>query len=463
MNIKATIKNSRILSNAYYFFKSLKLRLALCCKNLSSDRLSEFTHYDLYCTKVFGKKKFEKISVQIRNTVLKEISVKEKINIGFVVYSAEMWSCKKLYSLFENDKRFVPSVIVCSMKADNKAVENATYKRAVDFFTSNGYRTVSAADSKNYDEYKKADILIYLTPYTSLITPDSLDISKLPLNKLTVYIPYSIIVSGNENLLTNPTLNLTWRFFCESRTYYDLMKEKSEFGGSNTVYTGFPGIDALIEGKADKNIFKAKPGMKKIIYAPHFSVGNEGIGYSTFDKNYRFMLELAKSTSDTVSWVIKPHPRLKAESVSYKIFANDKEFDSYIAEWDALPNAKSIFGGGYNDLFAESDAIILDSASFLVEYQFTGNPLLFLTNNRQKFNSFGQAVMKTAYKADGADFNAIEHFVKETVIGEKDTMKAERKHFFDTQLNYLEHNSGLNASEKIYSIIKNEVSYGNNH
>lgn len=464
MNIKAEIKNSKAVSNCFYFIRSLKLRLSLCCKKITSDTLRNFTCYDLYCTKVYGKEKYKGFAQRIHSTALKSIAEKDKIRIGFVVYSADMWSCSKLYSLFEADSRFEPYVIVCSMKNETKQAETNNYNKALEFFTSGGYRTVCAADCKNsLADCGNPDILIYLTPYTSVLTPSCFNIAKIPLDKLTVYIPYSIIVSGNESLLENPTLNLTWKFFCESKAYLELMREKSPFGGYNTVYTGFPGIDALIEGKGDKHIFKAEGSMKKIIYAPHFSVGNEGIGYSTFAENHKFMLELARATKNNVSWVIKPHPRLKTESVRYGIFESEEKFDEYIAEWNALPNAKSVFGGGYNDLFAESDAIILDSASFLAEYQFTGNPLLFLTNSRQKFNSFGKAVLDTAYKADGGNSKEIERFVTDTVLKSDDPMKDKRKEFFDTQLNYVKHNGGLNASEKIYSIIKDEVCNGNNN
>ena len=464
MNIKAKIKNSNFFSNSFYFTRSLKLRLNLCCKKLTSNNLHSFTYYDLYCTKVYGKEKHNSLAKKIHDAALESISAKAKIKIGFVVYSADMWSCSKLYSLFEADSRFEPFIIVCSMKNETKQAEINIYKKALDFFTNGGFRTVAAADCKNtLSDCGNPDILIYLTPYTSVLTPGCFNISDIPLDKLTVYIPYSIIVSGNESLLENPTINLAWKFFCESKTYLELMREKSTLGGYNTVYTGFPGIDVLIEGKNNKHIFKAENGMKKIIYAPHFSVGNEGIGYSTFAENHNFMLELANATKGSVSWVIKPHPRLKTECVKFGVFENEESFDEYITAWDNLPNAKSVFGGSYNDLFAESDAIILDSASFLAEYQFTGNPLLFLTNSRQKFNSFGKAVLDTTYKADGCDFKAIERFVTDTVLKSDDPMKDKRKEFFDTQLNYVKHNGGLNASEKIYSIIKNEVYNGNSN
>ncbi len=464
MSIKNSLKNSKLISAAYYSAKSLKLELALKSKELTGEALCAFTHYELYCTKAYGCAEYNRCAEYVHAAALREISAKQKIKVGFVVYSSAMWSCDKLYRLFDEDSRFDPFLIVCSLKCGSVSAEREVYESSLEFFKNKGYKTFSAADKPNgkLSDFGAPDILIYLTPYTTALTPGCFNIAKIPLDKLCVYIPYSIIVSGTQKLFENGTVNLAWKAFCESRSYFELMQANAELGGKNAVYSGFPGLDSLLEGQ-DKGLFKGKPANKKIIYAPHFSIGDSGIGFSTFKDNRRFMLELAQKTADSVSWVIKPHPRLKSECVKCGIFKSEKEFDEYIAEWDSLPNARSMFGGGYNELFKESDAIILDSASFLVEYQFTGNPLLFLTNSKQTFNPFGESVLSTAYKADGSDYQAIESFITETVINSNDPMKAQRKDFFEKELNYIEHNGGLTASEKIFSVIRSEIENGNNN
>lgn len=464
MDIKKTLKNSKLVSAAYYSAKSLKLESALKKSELDAKALQSHTHHELYCTKIHGLEKYNRYAELIHNTALKEISKKTKIKVGFVVYSSAMWSCDKLYRFFENDSCFEPYLIVGMLKSGMKATETQVYKEALSFFDKKGYKTVAAGDKPEgkLADFGNPDILIYLTPYTTAFIPGCFDIAKIPLDKLCVYIPYSIIVSGTQKLFANGTINLAWKSFCESRSYFELMQSQAELGGKNAVYSGFPGLDSLLEGQ-DKGLFKGKEGNKKIIYAPHFSVGDSGIGFSTFEKNHRFMLELAEKTSDSVSWVIKPHPRLKSESVRCGIFKSEKDFDEYISKWDSLPNARSMFGGEYNNLFKESDAIILDSASFLVEYQFTGNPILFLTNERQNFNAFGQSVLNTVYKADGSDFEAIESFIKETVINQNDSMRQLRKAFFEKELNYIEHNGGLTASEKIFTVIRSEIKNENNN
>ncbi len=463
MKIKKDVKNSRLISSAYYFAESARLRRALNSKRLSAKVLAEFSHRELYHAKVCGVDKFNHFADKAHGAALKSIAAKPKIKIGFVAYSSSMWSCDKLYRLFEADGRFEPFIILCTLGEQVADKENSVYSNALNFFSEKGYKLITAAENPNGSlrDFGNPDILIYLTPYSTSLSPKCFSVGQIPLDRLVVYIPYSFIVSGNEELLKNGTLNLAWKFFCESRHYLELMKTKSLFGGKNTVFTGFPGMDTLLDGRDDKGLFKGEKSLKKTIYAPHFSVGESGIGFSTFKENHRFMLELATKTSGSVSWVIKPHPRLKSESVRCNIFKSEEEFNEYIAKWDALPNARSMFGGGYNDLFAESDAIILDSASFLAEYQFTGNPLLFLTNSRQRFNAFGESILKTVYKADGNDFAAIESFVYDTVISGQDDMQPLRKAFFERELNYIKNNGNMTASEKIYSIIRSEIENGN--
>ncbi len=464
MNIKKALKNNKIASAVYYRTKSLRLKQALKTNEPDAEALRGFTHHELYCTKGFGLSEYIRYADTVHKAAVKLLAEKPRIKVGFVVYSASMWSCDKLYRCFLADSRFDPFLILCSLKCSSLTAEKEVYANSLKFFTSNGYKTYSTADNSNgsLGDFGNPDILIYLTPYTTALVPQCFDIAKIPLDKLCVYIPYSIIVSGSQKLFVNSAVNLAWKCFCESRSYFELLQSEAELGGKNAVYSGFPGLDSLIEGK-DKGLFKGKTGNKKIIYAPHFSVGNSGIGFSTFEQNYRFMFELAQNTADNVSWIIKPHPRLKSESVLCGIFKSEAEFDEYIAKWDSLPNARSMFGGGYNDLFAESDAIILDSASFLVEYQFTGNPLLFLTNEKQSFNSFGKSVLNTVYKAEGSNFEKISSFVNDTVLNGHDPMKIQRQAFFDNELNYIEHNGGLTASEKIFSVIRSEIENANSN
>ena len=88
----------------------------------------------------------------------------------------------------------------------------------------------------------------------------------------------------------------------------------------------------------------------KIVYAPHWSI-NEGVEYATFQHNYRFMYDYAKSQPE-ISWVFKPHPNLLFSAVKTGLFPSIEDFKQYLQDWDNLPNAKVETGAYYQEIFA---------------------------------------------------------------------------------------------------------------
>ena len=96
------------------------------------------------------------------------------------------------------------------------------------------------------------------------------------------------------------------------------------------------------------------------------------------------------------------------------------------------------FGGNYFDVFANSDAIIHDCSSFVVEYLYTDKPCCFVAKSNYKkiFSTLGNSCLKHYYKA----FNKedILHFIDEVVIKENDSLKEKRIAFANKniRLNY---------------------------
>ena len=100
---------------------------------------------------------------------------------------------------------------------------------------------------------------------------------------------------------------------------------------------------------------------------------------------------------------MKPHPNLCFAVIEAGLFKSEEDYLAYLQEWDSLPNAKVVTGGYYQDVFKTSDAMILDSASFIAEYQYTHKPMLFLTREGETFNPLGQRILDVSYTADGRD------------------------------------------------------------
>jgi CDP-glycerol glycerophosphotransferase (TagB/SpsB family) len=228
---------------------------------------------------------------------------------------------------------------------------------------------------------------------------------------------------------------MVWRRFENDKDIAEVA-EKYEFSGSkNVMYVGNPRMDDLYDMGQ-----KTKPAgsRKRIIFAPHHTiVDGEGVlVFSTFEYNFRYMIELAKKYEGKVEWVFRPHPNLMKKAVAKGIFKDEAAWNEYLDEWRSIEGSTVEEFGTYTEMFAASDAMILDCVSFMAEYLYTGKPSLLLTRPEQRFSKIGKDVKAVLYQADGKDFTAIEAFVRDVVLGGDDTKKPVRDGFFAENLDY---------------------------
>lgn len=403
-------------------------------------------------------KLFKEIKNYIEQKNIERLKNKTQLKVGFILYTSSMWSCDSLYKLLLEDMKYDPYVIIGKAAGDTPQNSLKTYNSTLKYFKDNNYQVYDINNS-NVEDINKFDLLFYMTPF-DLDLPQ-LNIKKIKMNILTTYVSYSFMIASRDWKYNMPMYKLVWKFFADSIMYKDLVGKYCKTGNDNVVFCGYTKMDELINNEInDENIWKIPNTDKKvykIIYAPHHSVFDEKAGFSTFDLNYKFILELAKKYSDCTSWIIKPHPQLGGRIVKNGFFNDISDYNNYLNEWDNLPNAKVITDGTYFDLFKTSDTMILDSVSFLVEYQYVHKPLLFLTRNTQKFNEFGDKVKEVLYNVDGSDFDGIEKYLKEVIFNNDDTMKKDREEFFEKYLDYVKYNNGKNASESIYQFLNKSI------
>jgi CDP-Glycerol:Poly(glycerophosphate) glycerophosphotransferase. len=150
---------------------------------------------------------------------------------------------------------------------------------------------------------------------------------------------------------------------------------------------------------------------------------------------------------------VKPHPLLRVKLYGH-VDWGQKRTDEYYARWKEMENTQ-LETDSYIDLFNASDALILDSGSFTIEYLYCGKPSLFMMFNtgiRDKFNEFGKMALDQHYHAYNQD--DIINFIEKVVLEGKDTMKAQRDHFYET---YLFPPNGKSASQNIFDHICQEI------
>ncbi len=417
----------------------------------------------------YGVEEFIRIKTLVCNRNTSNLKKFEKINITFLIPIASTWSASRLYSMLnENDRFEVTVTVIPFFNGTPKTIEDEYYL-TLNYFEKKNYNVISSYDFKNkkclsWGEIGAPDIVIHMNPHYHGF-PEELKIYSFPLNTLHVYIPYGFMIYNGTSYQFNQMSHLLyWKIFCESELHKKMAQKYSDIGDSNVVNSGYIKMDRFYtESQCYDTDFRkianrqTNDDVVKIIYAPHHSIGNDLCAFSTFQYNYDYMYEFAKKHSE-ISWVFKPHPLLKQATLKNDVFKSEEEYDLYVEKWRNLDNATIANEGEYIDLFKSSDAMILDSVSFLAEYLYTGKPYLLLTRSGQNFNDFGKELYKIIYKVDGENLEGISNFIKEVVIEKNDYKLKERQIFFDKYLNYKNYNKYL-ASEYIYNYLVKTITY----
>ena len=401
---------------------------------------------------ILPKNIYNNLMSRVFKITTEKLSRKEKIKVAFISDNAAMWCGDKLYNYFSQNERFETTVFLCpNMPEINNPTVIKDFKHGVKQFKSRGINVVGL---DNIDaQIEKQDIIFFLRPYLEYF-PNSFRLLRLTSETLLVNIPYTFSISGLD-IYNLPLFQVLWKHFFDTPNIL-ADYEKNCKVAVHGYYSGYPRLDGFFDKNSNlKYDWKMTyPDAIKIIYAPHWSISG-GVKYSTFQWNYKFFYELAKANPQ-ISWIVKPHPHLLHSAVESGLFPSVEKFEEYMQDWDNLPNAKVETGAYYHEIFATSDGMILDSASFIGEYQYTHKPMIFLTRDTQKFNDLTKELMKVTYRVDGRDLDGIAALIEKIFIDKIDELYNERLKFFDKHYNYVKAN-GMTASEFIFKNISEEL------
>lgn len=323
-----------------------------------------------------------------------KIKKRETLVVLFYVNDETKWKCQSVYDEFASDTRF--SVKVIATKNNAKSPDNPSFqtnldvKRVYEFFKNKNMNVEYGYDlrTEEFIPFKKfsPDIIFYQQPWYVETSQGPVVSSKFA---ITAYTPYYFPLEADK-------VDYSLRFHQYVQRYYILdeytkckYESKMENSGANLKVVGYPYLDNYkqIDNKKDY-----------IIYAPHWTVAQKGLAYSTFEWSGQFLLEYAKKS--TLNWVFKPHPLLFKALIDNKIMTK-LEAESYYAEWGKL--GIKCESGDYLDLFAQSAMMITDSSSFLGEFAITNKPLIHLLSEKSQFRNSENPLLKIHYRAESLD------------------------------------------------------------
>ena len=389
----------------------------------------------------------------VQKKLIRELKDKEIINVIFLVIHSSVWKYDEVYKLLKNDTRFNLKIVVVPL-VRNKLGEMSTYNQTLNFFLKKGYNPTGAYDKtnnswKDIKSLTKPDIVFFTNPHK--LTFDKYYIFNFK-DVLTCYVPYAFVVIHSIEIHYDQQFHkLLWIYFLETNYHKKFARKYIKDNDQNLVVSGYPGLD----NKFNSNYFPKKVWKEykdgnayKIIWAPHWTISGQGGGldYSSFMEYAHYFIELLKTDSN-IQIAFKPHPLLKEKLYKDINWGEDKT-NKYYNKWNELPNGQ-LEEGTYIDLFHFSDAMIMDSASFIVEYLYFDKPIAFTKRDDkvlERFNTFGKEVFNYLYQIKSTE--ELNDFIDNNIIQRNDYLKVKRNQFLNEKV--LPGN-GKTASENIYN------------
>ena len=407
---------------------------------------------------VFKRKKLAKIMQKKHNELLANLSGKKKIRIVILAFAKYEWKLDLLYKKLKGSENLDPVIFIPPYTCKNSLLMKQTMEEMEEFLEDKKYCYISSYSKKTNSwvslESLNPDLLFFTIPHNAT-KPEYYEDGYL--NYLSCYFPYHH--EGDTNAkdflqYDQPFHNSMWKIFTSNEASYNDYKKTCQTKGKNVELVGYTFMEEYFEKLENNNFenpWKNKDSRKRIIWAPHHTILEDGRKkMSNFLEYAELFKELAIKYQDKIVWAFKPHPGLKEKLSSDKVWGIEKT-NEYYNFWKNQEYTQ-LEEGYYIDLFYYSDAMIHDSGSFLNEYMYFRKPVLYLLSNKKKpyYNQFGLDALKACRIA--FKFCEIQDFIKNLL---NDDLKITEQHELYYKNNLMPYFETSKPSDKIIQIIEN--------
>lgn len=326
----------------------------------------------------------------------------ENVVVIFICHRPQVWnSLKTVYRSFLEDDLF--EVYIVRIPIRRCSEDGGWLSNVYDLEDKNdfweGVNCIDGYDSENNSWFDpktlNPDYVFYQQPYNVMFHDyyKSWIVSKYAKICYTPY--YFAFSSGDVMENTKPVdfiKNLS--FFFVQDNYY---KEKVlALKSANRIITGavevlgMPRLDLLRQDSVNKR------DRYSILWLPRW----------TFDEGTSHFLEYKGSISDyceenDVSYILRPHPQMFRELTRIGLMSNS-QLEEFVNSIQTNENAFLDENTDYIETFYESDCLVADYTSLLIEYLFTGKPIIYC-HRTNVFDDFGNRIAEGFYWANNWD------------------------------------------------------------
>lgn len=350
---------------------------------------------------------------------------KQVVNVAFQVITMAKWKTDSLFETMLAHPRFAPVVWFVPYSRYTEDEVQKEYEGCRRYFEAKGWPVVRYRNIADFPEAQRPDITFIHEPYEW-----NREYNQGLKDSLFCYVPYGYMSIADGITYNLPLANAALSIFVDNSTSARAISPVMRTRGRNVVVTGQPmGDTFLFPSSPLPNVWKECGARKKVIWAPHWTLSSECTNMfssGTFLETAELMAELARKYADRIQFAFKPHPLLYGALCKHSAWGKEKT-DAYYRTWAEMPNTQRE-EGEYQALFMQSDAMIHDSSSFIIEYMLADKPCMYLTNGRifGGFSEMSQAALGCYVK--GVTRQQIESFLQNVLEG-TDEMQASRSDF----------------------------------
>lgn len=296
---------------------------------------------------------------------------KDIIRVGFLLQMVEVWDKEiDVFNIMNDSNSFEVVPIIVPQYDNTKNGCSTIYQDSFFDKYPNAVEAVNEDGTVINMESLELDYVFYQRPYNQYL-PFELQSGQLSKIAKCCLIPYGFV--GAENFISEVTkrnfVGDMYFLFCESDYLCKIVKKKYFF--SHMLKVQF--FESLGYPCLEKYSVIDRTEIRSILWTPRWCFNKELVR-STFLENRELFLELAIQYND-MEFVFRPHPLMFEEIIKIGKMSRE-EIDQYK---DNLKSNGIKYDSGtmVDEALDNSDLLITDYSSIIINYFLTGKPIIY--------------------------------------------------------------------------------------
>lgn len=312
-----------------------------------------------------------KAYLRLKN-IRKKTNTNKKIKVVFLCQYTQVWNkLKSVYEKMVTDDRFDVKILAVPENINN--IDEKIYDY---FFKLYGDNVINSYINGEWLDLKAmdADYVFYQRPYDQYLPKQyRSDIVSGYSRVCHVVYGYQVATTTEYSCMNKRFFRNVYMYFAENKIYYDMninrFKKSHKEGVRKTFNVGYPALEDFMKNKTEKE----NKDNFNVLWTPRWTEDKEN-GGSNFINFKDKVLELTEE--EDISLTFRPHPMTFEHFISVGRITKE-EVDKYIKIYEESDKLVYDRGSEYAKTFWESDMLLTDVSTIIVEYFLTGKPIVY--------------------------------------------------------------------------------------